>query len=238
MRLKLARHRFGGKVVWNVRVVTVAALALAGFGCVSNRTAGPGTLQEAVQNLDSGLLRVPYVSSSDLASDERGRRYQAATRFVRDKQCSAGTANPLFLTSLPMNVRLTGNLAGDGRIEFSATTVEGTGRSTRPTSEQGVEVLLRASTLADLPNEYLREMSALLQAKGLPDEIMQRLKKEVPGTYQTLTARINKLVSDFDPGTCGAVARKPTPSKPAASRAEAPRPERPRSAAGLFVPTF
>jgi len=240
MRLKLARHRFGGKVVWNVRVVTVAALALAGFGCVSNRTAGPGTLQEAVQNLDSGLLRVPYVSSSDLASDERGRRYQAATRFVRDKQCSAGTANPLFLTSLPMNVRLTGNLAGDGRIEFSATTVEGTGRSTRPTSEQGVEVLLRASTLADLPNEYLREMSALLQAKGLPDEIMQRLKKEVPGTYQTLTARINKLVSEFDPGTCGAVARKPAPSQPAASRAEAPRPVKPRAerAAGLFVPTF
>ncbi len=227
--------------MWNYRVVAIAALALAGCGGMSDRNAGPSTLQEAVQNLDSGLLTIPYVSSSDLASEERGRRYEAATRFVRDKQCSAGTANPLFLTSLPLNVRLTGSLAGDGRIEFSATTVEGTGRSTRPTSEQGVEVLLRASTLADLPNEYLREMSALLQAKGLPDEIMQRLKNEVPGTYQTLTARITKLVSDFDAETCGRSARKTTPSQPAASRAEAPRPERPRqerSAAGIFVPTF
>jgi hypothetical protein len=223
--------------VWNVRVVTVAALALAVFGCVSNQS---GTLQDTVRNIDSGLLRIPYVSSSDLASEERGQRYQAATRFVRDKQCSAGTANPLFLTSLPLNVRLSGNLAGDGRIEFSAERAEGPGRS-KPASGQGVEVLLRASTLADLPNEYLREMSALIQSKGLPDEIVQRLKKEIPGTYQVLTARIGKLVSDFDPNTtCGVVARKTTPSQPVASRAEAPRPAKPRAerAAGLFVPTF
>jgi len=222
--------------VWNFRVVTVAALALAGFGCVSNRS---GTLQDTVRNIDSGLVRIPYVSSSDLASEERGQRYQAATRFVRDKQCSAGTANPLFLTSLPLNVRLSGNLAGDGRIEFSAERAEGPGRS-KPASGQGVEVLLRASTLADLPNEYLREMSALIQSKGLPDEIVQRLKKEVPGTYQMLTARIGKLVSDFDPNTCGVVARKTTPSQPAASRAEASRTAKPRPerAAGLFVPTF
>lgn len=221
----------------NVRVVTIAALALAGLGCVANR---PGTLQDTVQNLDAGLVRVPFVSSSDLASDEQGRRYQAAARFVRDKQCSAGTANPLFLTSLPLNVRLQGNLAGDGRIEFSAERADGAGRS-KPASGQGVEVLLRASTLADLPNEYLREMSGLVQSKGLPDEIVQRLKKEIPGTYQKLTVRINKLVSDFDPGTCGVVAQKTTPSQPAASRAEAPRPPakpRPERAAGLFVPTF
>jgi hypothetical protein len=205
-------------------------LALAGFGCVSNRT---GTLQDTVRNIDSGLVRIAYVSSSDLASDEKGRRYQAATRFVRDKQCSAGTANPLFLTSLPLNVRLTGNLAADGKIDFSAAKSEGAG--------QGVEVLLRASTLADLPNEYLREMSALLQSKGLPDEVMQRLKREVPGTYQTLTARINKLVSDFDPNSCGVSAQPTAPSRIAAApRAPAPRPERPRQerSAGIFVPTF
>jgi len=237
MRIEWIRHRFGGNVVWKYLLVTIAALAFA--GC-AGRPAGPATLQETVRNLDSGLVRIPYVSSSDLASEERGQRYQAATRFVRDKQCSAGTANPLFLTSLPLNVRLSGNLAGDGRIEFSAERAEGAGRSAKPASGQGVEVLLRASTLADLPNEYLREMSALIQSKGLPDEIVQRLKKEVPGTYQTLTARIGKLVSDFDPGTCGVVARKTTPSQPAASRAEVSRPAKPRAerAAGLFVPTF
>lgn len=222
--------------MWKYSVISIAALALA--GC-AGRSAGPGTLQETVQNLDSGLLRIPYVSSSDLASEEQGRRYEAAARFVRDKQCSAGTSNPLFLTSLPVNVRLTGNLAGDGRIEFSAERAEGASRS-KPSSEQGVEVLLRASTLADLPNEYLREMSALIQAKGLPDEVVQRLKKEVPGTYQKLTVRINKLVSDFDPGTCGRVARQAKPAAPPraqAARAETPRPRQERSA-GLFVPTF
>jgi hypothetical protein len=227
--------------MWNVRLVTVAVLALAGCGGMSNRPVGPATLQDAVQNLDSGLASIPYVSSSDLASEEQGRRYVASTKFVRDKQCSAGTANPLFLTSLPLSVRLTGNVGGDGRIEFSATKVEGTGGSTRVPPERGVEVLLRASTLADLPSEYLREMSALIEAKGLPDEVAQRLKKEVPGTYQKLTARISKLVSDFDPATCGVVARRTTPSQPAASRAEAPGPEKPRqerSAAGIFVPTF
>lgn len=216
--------------------MTVAALALAGFGCASTRST---TLQQAVQNVDSGLVRIAYVSSSDLASDDKGQRYLAATRFVRDKQCSSGTANPMFLTSLPMNVRLSGNLAADGRIDFSTAKSEGAG--------QGVEVLLRASTLADLPNEYLREMSALLQSKGLPDEVMNRLKKEVPGTYQMLTVRINKLVSEFDPKSCGVSARPATPpvvaTAPAAAtapRAQTPRPERPRQdrSAGIFVPTF
>ncbi len=224
--------------MWSFRVALITALAFAGYGCKS-RPAGPATLQEAVQTLDSGLARVPYVSSSDLASEEQGRRYEAAARFVRNKQCSAGTANPLFLTSLPLNLRLTGNLAGDGRIEFSAAK-EGTGSSTRLAPEQGVEVLLRASTLADLPNEYLREMSALIEAKGLPDEVVQRLKNEVPGTYQKLTVRINKLVSDFDPNSCGVSAQSKTPPRQAASRAPAPRPDKPRQerSAGIFVPTF
>lgn len=225
--------------MWNVRVVAIVVLALAGFGCASKRST---TLQQAVQNVDSGLVRIAYVSSSDLASDDKGQRYQAATRFVRDKQCSSGTANPMFLTSLPMNVRLSGNLAADGRIDFSNAKSEGAGGA-----GQGVEVLLRASTLADLPNEYLREMSALLQSKGLPDEVMNRLKKEVPGTHQMLTLRINKLVSEFDPKSCGVSARPAVPPSVAtapgaatAPRAQTPRPERPRQerSAGIFVPTF
>ena len=233
----------------NVRVVAVTALALAGCGGMSKQSGSPDTLQGAVQNIDSGLVRIAYVSSSDLASDDKGQRYQAAVRFVRDKQCSSGTANPLFLTSLPMNVRLTGNVGSDGRIEFSTDKAQGG-------SGKGVEVSLRASTLADLPNEYLREMSALLQSKGLPDEVMNRLKKEVPGTYQTLTVRINKLVNEFDPNACGVstkaatapvVATAPQTVKPAAApavatapRAPAPKPERPRQerSAGIFVPTF
>lgn len=216
----------------NVRIVVVAALALAGCGGMSKQSGGNDTLQGAVRNIDSGLVRIAYVSSSDLASDDKGQRYQAATRFVREKQCSSGTANPLFLTSLPMNVRLSGNIAADGKVDFSTAKSEGAG--------QGVEVLLRASTLADLPNEYLREMSALLQSKGLPDEVMNRLKKEVPGTYQTLTVRINKLVNEFDPKSCGVSAQPATAPKLAASRGPAPRQEKPRQerSAGIFVPTF
>jgi hypothetical protein len=221
--------------------VAVAALALAGCGGMSKESSGNDTLQGAVRNVDSGLVRIAYVSSSDLASDDKGQRYQAAVRFVRDKQCSSGTSNPLFLTSLPMNVRLSGNLAADGKVDFSTAKSEGAG--------QGVEVLLRASTLADLPNEYLREMSALLQSKGLPDEVMNRLKKEVPGTYQTLTVRINKLVNEFDPKSCGVSAQVNTPPqsaqaktapKPAVAQATPPRPVKPRQerSAGVFVPTF
>jgi hypothetical protein len=219
-------------------VAVIAALALAGCSGTTKRN---DSLQQAVQNVDSGLVRIAYVSSSDLASDEKGQRYQAAVRFVRDKQCSSGTANPLFLTSLPMNVRLTGKVASDGRIDFSTAKSEGAG--------QGVEVLLRASTLADLPNEYLREMSALLQSKGLPDEVMQRLRKEIPGIYQTLTVRINKLVNEFDPKSCGVSAQPATSPKPAVASAQAKTPPKPAVAqaaakprqersAGVFVPTF
>ena len=237
----MGQHRFGGNDVWSYRVAAIAALLVVGCGGTAKRN---DSLQQAVQNVDSGLVRISYVSSSDLASDEKGQRYQAAVRFVRDKQCSSGTANPLFLTSLPMNVRVTGNLASDGRIEFSTEKAQGG-------SAKGVEVSLRASTLADLPNEYLREMSALLQSKGLPDEVMNRLKKEVPGTYQTLTVRINRLVNEFDPNSCGVSAQATTPPKPAQAKtppkpavaqaqAPAPRQEKPRQtrSAGIFVPTF
>jgi len=89
----------------------------------------------------------------------------------------------------------------------------------------------------------------LLQSKGLPDEVMNRLKKEVPGTYQTLTVRINKLVNEFDPNSCGVSAQATTPPKPAqattspkpaVAQAATPRQEKPRQArsAGIFVPTF
>lgn len=222
-------------------MAAIAALLVVGCGGTPKRS---DSLQQAVQNVDSGLVRIPYVSSSDLASDEKGQRYQAAVRFVRDKQCSSGTANPLFLTSLPMNVRLTGNVASDGRIEFSTEKTQGG-------SAKGVEVSLRASTLADLPNEYLREMSALLQSKGLPDEVMNRLKREIPGTYQTLTVRINRLVSEFDPKNCGVSAQPSTAPKPAVASAPAKAPAKPAVAqapatakprqersAGIFVPTF
>jgi hypothetical protein len=225
--------------VWSYRVPLVAALVVALAGC-AGRSTRADPLQQAVQNVDAGLVRIAYVSSSDLASDEKGQRYQAATRFVRDKQCSSGTANPLFLTSLPMNVRVTGSVASDGRLEFS---------TAKPEGGKGVEVLLRASTLADLPNEYLREMSALLQSKGLPDEVMNRLKKEIPGTYQTLTVRINKLVNEFDPTACGVSAQPSTAPKPAVASAQAKTPSKPAVAqapakprqersAGVFVPTF
>lgn len=200
------------------RVAAIAALTLAGCGGVATRPTGPVTLQEAVQNLDAGLARVPHVSSSDLAGDAGGRRYDAAKRIVREKQCAGRTANPLLLTSLPFDVRLTGNVSGDGKIEISGASAEGRVGSTRLASEKEVEVLLRISNLADLPNEYLKGMSALLQAKGLPNEVAQKLKKEVLGTYETLSTRVKALMSDFDLSGCGGLARQ-------AVRAKESRPE-------------
>jgi len=215
--------------VWCYRVAAVAALTLAGCGGMSGRPAGPATLEEAVGNLDAGLARIPHVNASDLASDAGGRRYKAARNFVHDKQCSAGTANPLLLTSVPTNVRLTGNLGREGKIEFSGVSAEGLVASTRLISEKDIEVLLRISTLADLPNEYLKGMSALLQAKGLPDEVKQKLKKEVTGAHETLSARVDRLVSDFDPSACGSFTRE-------AKRTREPRPG--TSARILLAPTF
>ncbi len=207
-----------------------------------------------MRNLDAGLVSVPYVNNSDLVSEERGRRYEAARDFVRAKQCAARSANPLLLTSLPLNVRLTGNLGRDGRIEFSGAKTEGIVGSTRLVSDQGVEMMLRVSTLSELPNEYLKEMSALLQAKGLPDEIVQKLRKEVPATYEALTLRVGKLVNDFDVSSCGRLEAKgpanpkvqaPTPvqaASPEKPRPQAATPERPRQAQRsltvLALPTF
>ena len=210
-------------------VAAIAVSALAGCAGVSSRPAGPITLQDAVRTLEAGLAGIPHVDSSDLASEERGRRYDAARSFIRGRQCSAGTANPLLLTSLPLNVRLTGNLAGDGKIEFSGVNAESRVASTKLASEKNIEALLRVSTLADFPNEYLKGMSALLQAKGLPDEVVRKLKKEIPSTYDLLTARVNRLVSDFDPSNCGGVARE----------TKLPRDSRPdRAARMLLIPTF
>lgn len=205
-------------MVWRYYAAALAALTLSTCGGNSIRPEAPPTLEDAVRNLNSVLQTIPHVNSSDLASDERGRRYGEAKSIVRERQCSAGSANPLLLTSLPLDVRLTGNLAGDGKIQFSGVSADNRVASTRLTLEKDIEVLLRISTLSDLPNEYLKSMSALLEAKGLPAEVAKKLKQEVPGTHAALSNRVAALMADFDPTACRSAARavvRPRESRPA-----------------------
>jgi len=215
--------------VWHYRATVVAAITLAACGSASTRPEGPATLEDAVRNLNSVLETIPHVNSSDLASDEQGRRYGEAKGIVRERQCSAKSANPLLLTSLPVDVRLTGHLAGDGKIELSSVSADNRIASTRFAPEKGVEVLLRISTLSDLPNAYLKGMSALLEAKGLPDEVTQKLKKEVPRTHATLSTRVAALMRDFDPSACRGAVR-------AIKRPKGPRPATPLPT--IVPPTF
>jgi len=189
--------------VWRYHVVTVAALAFAGCGNISTRPAGTATtLQEALQNLDVGLASIPYLNDSDLLSDERGQRYEAARSLVREKQCVAGTANPLLLTSLPTKVRLTGSFDEGASAKFSGLKPGEKDGTARLLQGNRVEIPLRISTLTAFPNEYLKDVSALLETKGLPEEMAQKLKREVPETYEKLTARVGRLVNAYDPRAC------------------------------------
>jgi hypothetical protein len=80
--------------------------------------------------------------------------------------------------------------------------IDGAERLMKNSSGRLVEIPLRISTLADLPQEYLREMASLIETKGLPDEVANRLKKEVPQHHARLTTRVQMLMNDFDPSFC------------------------------------
>lgn len=188
--------------MWRLLALVVGALALVGCSHQYSRPADPAALQEAVQNLNAGLARIPHLNLSDLLSEETGQRYGAASRFVRDRQCASGSANPLLMTSLPMRLTLRGNLDEREGVRFSGVRPAETDDTVVTGFAGNFDIPLRISTLADFPNEYLREMSGLLDGRGLPEETVQKLSKEVPETYQKLGVRVERLMSEFNPAAC------------------------------------
>ena len=176
----------------------VAAVALWGGSLTCS--AGAATVEEAMQNVSASLARVPHLSDSDLLSDERGQRYEAAKRFIVEKQCSSGKANPLILTSLPLRLNLRGSLQGSGRVGISAVDVI-QGERHVP-SGPSFDIPLRVSAVADVPKEYLKEMTAFIETKGLPDEVVNKLRKALPQDYERLAIRIERLMNSFDPEAC------------------------------------
>jgi hypothetical protein len=97
-------------------VISLGAIALWTCGAVLSSPVSATTIDEAIQRLDTSLTRVQHLNHADLLSEEDGARYSQARRFVRVKQCDSGTANPLVLTSLPINANLKGNFGDNGDV--------------------------------------------------------------------------------------------------------------------------
>jgi len=197
--------------MWRYRVAMIGALALSGCASISPWAATPETLPEAVQNLNAGLSKVTLMSEADLLSDDQGYRFDAIRKIFRDKQCSSGVANPVLLIARPTKINLRGSFRERGGAKASDPAPGEPGGPAKASPENSFEIPLRVSTIADLPNEYLKDMVALLETKGLPAEILEKLKKEIPGNYEKLTARVDKLVNDFDPAVCARLARQKKP---------------------------
>lgn len=188
--------------MWRCFIVTIGTAALSACGNLSARPPVPEALQETVQSINASLASVPHVNESDLLGDESGHRYRVSASFIRDKQCSSGSANPMILVARPVKINLRGSIEESGTIVFSDVAPAETAGGAKPSQKYGFEVPLRVSAVADLPNEYLKEMSALLETKGLPPETAEKLKKDLPETYERLVARVDKLVNDFHPSVC------------------------------------
>jgi hypothetical protein len=182
-------------------VVMLGALILSGWpGVLRPQTM---TLEQAMQRINAGLGTTPRLSESDLLSDERGHHYQAARNSIRDKQCSSGTANPLLQISLPIKINLKGSVEPNGSVRIFGPSNPEADQSARQSSEAATfDIPVRFSTLADLPNEYLKERVALVETKGLPDEVAKKLRKEIPEAYEKLSARVLNLMNTFDPWSC------------------------------------
>ena len=158
------------------------------------------TLEQAVQRLHATLATIPHLNESDLLSDESGSRYAAARNFVLDRQCASRTANPLLAIAQPTGLSLRGALDS----------------SQPPRVADSFELPLRVAALSEVPNEYLKDMVALMNARSLPAEVGAKLNKEIPETYKTLVARTSGLINDYDfakcrPGTRQEVARGRVP---------------------------
>jgi hypothetical protein len=120
------------------------------------------------------LMEVGYLSDADLLSEEWSQQFQAARRFVRLRQCETRAPNPLVYISPPL---------GGG-------------------TAAGSELPLRVSSVANLPNEYLKEMTSLSDSPGMPPEMAAKLRRDIPANYEKLSARVRVLIGEFDPRSC------------------------------------
>jgi hypothetical protein len=169
-----------------------AAAALAIFGTAAS--AQSLTLEQALRRLDSSLANVAHVNQSDLLSDEKGARYRAIRTLIRDKQCASRTANPLLLVSVPTRVSLKGSVQQGAGVQIAA-------------GAEALDIPLHIAALADLPGEYMKESIALAESKGMPQEVVARMRFEAPRNFEKLTLRIGEMLATFDPAACP---RRPT----------------------------
>jgi hypothetical protein len=169
-----------------------ALATIAASLAITALSASAQSVEDAMRRMHASLARVPHLSDSDLLAEEGSRRFAAANSFVLAKQCASGRANPVVVSSLALKMNLYGSIREDGRFSIS------------PIASGGhpFEIPLKFTTVADFPKEYLRDMSALIETKGLPEELAERLKRELPQNYEKLSIRVEKLMSGFDPRRC------------------------------------
>ena len=159
---------------------------LSGLAASCNVFAQPDSTRIAIPH--GRLESAAYLSESDLLSEEWSAQFQAARRFVRARQCAARTPNPLIYIAPPL---------GAGA---NAETAEG-----RPVSQRagsGLDLPLRVSTVANFPNEYLRDIMALAQTPGIPPAVAAKLQSEIQANYDKLSGRVRLLIGEFDPRNC------------------------------------
>jgi hypothetical protein len=134
------------------------------------------------------LESAAYLSESDLLSEEWSAQFQAARRFVRARQCAARTPNPLIYIAPPLGAGARGEAAE--------------GRPVSQRAGSGLDLPLRVSTVANFPNEYLRDITALAQTPGVPSALAEKLQLEIQPNYEKLSARVRLLIGEFDPRSC------------------------------------
>jgi len=136
--------------------------------CTAAAAAQGVTLEQALEKVRLALASIPYVRHADLIGDESGARYRAARDFIREQQCLARTANPLL--ALPASLGVRGTLVP----------------SQTPPVAETFELPFRIASLADLPNEYLKDADGVDQRQN----------------HQLLDARVKSLVASFDQSKC------------------------------------
>jgi hypothetical protein len=157
---------------------------------------------EAVESLNSGLARIRALSEADLLGDEFSPRFAETKKFIRERQCAAGTANPLVFVALPSKVNLTGSVDPSGGVSISGVTTGETHAPVKAASQSAFAIPLRVTSLTGFPNEYLRESAALLDTRGMPNDLALKLQGNVAATYEKLNSRIRELVDSYDPRAC------------------------------------
>ena len=132
------------------------------------------------------LESAAYLSEADLLSDEWSAQFQAARRFVRARQCASRTPNPLIYIAPPLG----------------AGARAGTGRPVSQLARSELDLPLRVSTVANFPNEYLRDITSLAQTPGIPPAVAAKLQSEIQPNYDKLSGRVRLLIGEFDPRNC------------------------------------